>query len=276
MKQLEKAKNETIKTDNIYFEYFDDLNEVIEYKKINTNDIKGVTRVSDHSWFQAVNYGLIGVPTGIDLNVATLRFASLLSLFYDGNLDYVVKMYSEELLSECTFYEFEKNGVKEYFLAGDGNHRTMTAKLIGVETITVGKIYRYSFNQDKYDLYKQNHLCRKKFDEFIKNSSFSTKDFYNENWIYRNEEMIVKEPFNWKYKYSSALVEIQNYHETIDYLMLLDSNIKKYSKLFKSLPQWILNIILFINEANSIENIPSKAKVITANEALLKFKNKQP
>ncbi|MBO0468007.1 hypothetical protein JZO73_10750 [Enterococcus plantarum] len=275
LKQLEKSKNEIIQTKDMYFEYFDNLNEVLENKKINTNDIKGVTRVFHHSWFQAVNYGLIGVPPGIELNVVTLRFASLLSLFYDGNLDYVFKMYSEELLCGCKFYEFEKNGVKEYFLAGDGNHRTMTAKLIGVETITVGKIYRYSFNKGKHDLYKQNLSCRKKFDEFIKNSSFSTKDFYGENWIYRNEEMIVKGPFNWNYRYSNALEEIQNYHETIEYLTLLESHIKKYYKIFKFSPKWVLKIILFINESNSKENISSKAKAISANEALLSFGNKQ-
>ncbi|WP_132981491.1 hypothetical protein [Pediococcus pentosaceus] len=140
--------------------YYDDTGKTAENIQIPVSQIRGVSRISSYSWFKLLEYSLLGVPSFIPLdsfNLNRISFLNWVSTLAKTNLQTINEIYQKADTLEFSCYE--KNGIKEYYGINDGNHRTITAKIYGLQELPARRVNYYVFNDAKYQefqLYKKH------------------------------------------------------------------------------------------------------------------------
>lgn len=141
--------------------------------------IKGVNRMKNFTWFDLLNYGAVGAPQNIrdrdDFNVNSNSFWGILSWLENNSLEEVKNMY--ESTDRIQFYCFQKGDTKEYYLIGDGNHRVVTAKNIGVPCIIAENVDVYEYNEEEHRTYEGYKRKEEKLYEIIGELRLSLTDY---------------------------------------------------------------------------------------------------
>lgn len=160
--KVEKAKKipEEYK---IYYDYKKTVNNVI----IPVSKIKGVSRVSGYSWFELLNACVLRVPIdqGKRLNLDPRKFLSLLNLIKNRNSKNLNEIYLNFDYINFSCYKREMHS--DYYVSGQGNHRTITAKNFGVEFLKVSRVHYYEFNDDKYQEYQLYQAKKQEFGKLL-------------------------------------------------------------------------------------------------------------
>ncbi|KZU18131.1 hypothetical protein [Lactiplantibacillus plantarum] len=158
--------------------YYDDTGKTAENIQIPVSQIRGVSRISGYSWFKLLEYSLLGVPSFIPLdsfNLNRISFLNWVSTLAKTNLQTINEIYQKADTLEFSCYE--KNGIKEYYGINDGNHRTITAKIYGLQELPARRVNYYEFNDDKYQEYQMYKAKKKEFGKLLERLGLFV-DFY--------------------------------------------------------------------------------------------------
>ncbi|WP_088271964.1 hypothetical protein [Enterococcus wangshanyuanii] len=72
---------------DLYY-YYNDKNQVVNDRLVPVKDIVGVSRVVDFSWFDILNYSILGLAkSDYEINIEQIRFLRQLLLLEENNLD---------------------------------------------------------------------------------------------------------------------------------------------------------------------------------------------
>lgn len=140
-----------------YLWYYD-KGQTKNHVTIPVSQIKGVSRLSGYSWFELLNYSVLGVPPDIPLqsfNLNKIKFLNLLLLLETKDTRTVKQAYQKK--DDITFHCYVKGDAKEYY-GSEGNHRTITAKIYGWDVLKAQSVDYHVFNEQKYhelQLYKK-------------------------------------------------------------------------------------------------------------------------
>lgn len=134
-----------------------DKEEDIENTLIPVSQIKGISRPEkEFTWFDLMNYGATCVPPGVDeqaLNVDKLKFLDFLFWLEEEGIDYVQSMFEKK--ANIDFVCYQKENTKEYYQITNGNHRVITAKVLGITWVNASLVKVYNFNMEKYREYER-------------------------------------------------------------------------------------------------------------------------
>lgn len=137
-------------------------------------DIRGISRVSNQSWFDIVNYALQGEHHSKEINISPKKLRNLLSSLEERGLENFKRSlaYPNEIgkSSDIDFDLYKRGNQDYYFLCNQGNHRTTVSKIIGAEQIKAHHVYVYEFDDEKYHSYIQYKKVKKSFHDQLANT----------------------------------------------------------------------------------------------------------
>lgn len=134
-----------------YKSYYDYTGKTADNVQVPVTQIKCVSRISGYSWFKLLEYSILGVPTNIFLrsfNLNQKKILSCLTLLKNTNLQSVNRAYQG--INDISMNCYEKKGRRGYYETGQGNHRTITAKVYGLHDLKARTVYYYMFIDAKY------------------------------------------------------------------------------------------------------------------------------
>lgn len=239
---IEKAKNETSDSDRKFYLTYDPCDVTLDMPKIDVDLIKGVHRVHDVSWFDIVQSALEGDPKDHDLNISSLRFMKLLNLFTEGDFEYVKEKFENELFLDCTFISFEDALEKKYFISDDGNHRTILAKLLGIERIRVRTVKIYNRNDQKYLLMEMYNREKINLITWIKVHNYDIDDDFSPKIICYNQQFIFNFPFSSEFNFLNTKDELKKSKQILVKLEEIERLRLRYRFYFKFIPKKLLEI----------------------------------
>ncbi|HAP5211063.1 TPA: hypothetical protein IUZ20_002922 [Enterococcus faecalis] len=187
---IEANKIDIAKSNSEYYYFYDSVTDKkAEDVLIPLDKVKGISRVSDYSWFTIFRYLSEGIPKDMpweEFNLNTNSFNRLMEIIHQGGKeafdDFCKKAY------HISFACFEKNGESEYFQTSDGNHRVIIAKNLGIAEINATTVNYYKFNPIKY---RQYSIFNKLYSELLNNAEkagFKTLKDYSQIGIFLDKE----------------------------------------------------------------------------------------
>lgn len=165
---IQEGKNEIASIAGEKLIYYDEAKGEVADVLVPISQIKGVSRISDFTWFDLLNYGAAGLPENIapkDFNLNTNSFLGVLSWLEGNEIEEVKNMYknTSNIHLDC----FQNKGMKEYYQHTDGNHRVITAKVIGIREIRARSVQFYEYNKKKHNIYQMYKDKEKQLIEMI-------------------------------------------------------------------------------------------------------------
>jgi len=155
--------------------YYDKTGKERENVLVSTSNIKGINRCKDFTWFDLLNYGAAGAPRSVrendNFNINSLSFRFVLGWLEEKSLEEVKEMYKDT--EQIEFKCFKNGDEKEYYLRGEGNHRVVVAKNIGVPEIIARSVITYEYNPQKYTLYLSYEKQKERLKELVKELDLS-------------------------------------------------------------------------------------------------------
>lgn len=235
---INKMKEEKIiwlsDMDEYFFLYYDHLH-TKENKSIPVSKIGKTCRMNKHNttWFDAIDY--YNYKDGIDL--AGVRIRVCLDFLCKDGLEETKRRYERYLLSDAICRYYDRDDV--YFIRGDCNHRTITAKNINVENAVFKKVELLYFNIEKFN---QTQALKKElnlFYDYVKCSIFIFDAEFNSTKY--NSKYIKNYPLPPKYRMNSSEINlyINKVKDYIEYHRILE---KRYFKF-----KWITKLPNFLH-----------------------------
>ncbi|MCA5014037.1 MULTISPECIES: hypothetical protein [unclassified Enterococcus] len=161
---LKSSKEQFSLEDRELYNYYHYKDRVENDKLVPVKNIEGVSRVVDFSWFNILNYSILGVAQkDYDINIEQSRFLKQLLLLEENNIEGLQNMYNNT--GNISFLAFQNEDEIKYFQCIDGNHRSILAKVLGLKTIRASDIYYYEYNAENFRLY---NIYKKEETDFLK------------------------------------------------------------------------------------------------------------
>lgn len=232
--------------------YYDEKEGEVKGVLVPISEIKGVSRISGFTWFDLLNYGATGLPRNIDrqdFNLNTNSFLGVLSWLEGNEIEEVQNMYmnTDNIHLDCYRY----NNKNEYYQHTDGNHRVITAKVIGIRKIRARSVQVYEYNEQKYNAYQMYKEKDKKLSEVIEELGLLLKiTKRNDRRVILDIDDWYENLFHFTYKdqdLTSDFSRIYVMDSEIDQCMERLNKIKKdaymYYSIYKLLPEKLRNFI---------------------------------
>lgn len=241
-------------------------NKIIEVK-----DIQGVSRAEGVSWFDLMNYGILGSPTR-EFNLVQLRFLRQLFLLEEYGIEGIQEIYNTT--PNISFRAYHRGSEVKYFQITDGNHRTINARVLGLKTIFSDTIYHYDFCEKDYS----NFIKYKESDENLKKvleqSSFENKYGYIifDSIVY---QQLARYPFDSrKFKNNSfeVIQMIENARVIKKRIIKIENKANFYYKIYGLFPKKLLQVrkLLFSWKISTSINEKDISKMIALNKIIEK------
>lgn len=227
-------------------EFYYDEKEKLEEILIPLSMVKGVSRIEGFSWFDMLNYGVMGLPSNIstyDFNLSTVRFLNIMKWLEENDLNAVKNMFINT--GNIRFLCFKNGEKEEYYQVTDGNHRVITAKVLGISHIKAKYVHVYEYNAEKHHAYK-----------FFKEKEKEAQGIIGELGLtYGNPVVLDTEGwfgvvFNFTYDEYSLIWDfsridtmIAEMNELLERLNKIKENAAMYFSIYKLLPGRIRNFI---------------------------------
>lgn len=203
--------------------------------------VKGVSRMEQLSWFDMLNYGSTCLPEGIssgEFNLSTDRFLNVLKWLDENDLNETRNRF---INTGNIHFDCFKNGDKEeYYQHTDGNHRVITAKVLGIDEIRARRVYVYEYNAEKHKSYKIYKEREKKAQEIVEELGLEfdygnrvilhTEDYYELVYQFTYDEHSLGHDFS---RIDTMIAEMD---ELLNRLNTIKEKIDKYYRIYKILP----------------------------------------
>ena len=239
---IDKMKNKILMDHKNYYHDFEDTYKNTYKKLVPLNKVIGVSR------------GTVG--DSVYENVRKMKKVERKKERFEACFEYLEKMPLEELKKsyekltrpvKMVYYECDD----EYFLTGDGNHRTLTAMLVGSEYI-LAKVTRVKCDlekrkkfipskeiENKYNIVKlRKHMCNNIKYSIVFKDDEGEYTIYGYPMIEKNEDFF-------------------EYLKRID--KILDNDLKKIN-FVRRLPKIVQNIILIGDKNNRVKQYITRYK----------------
>lgn len=199
---IDKSKQEIINKQPDFYLYTEYVKRIDKKQKVYLKDVCCPARDLNHNttWFKVLKWAIYGYPKAhrVSMNInSTYNLLSLLEDFKYQKLKGYYENY-EGSFSLFSFIEIQDDSEDNKLIqVGDGNHRMILAKVIGVEYVYADKIDVYIVNQQKKIVYDQIKHKEAEIMEYVSNSNLF---FFNDNFqisIYckKGYSLTIYEPF---------------------------------------------------------------------------------
>ena len=253
---IDKMKNKILVARKDYYHDFEDTYKNTYKKLVPLNKVIGVSR------------GTVG--DSVYENVRKMKKVERKKERFEACFEYLEKMPLEELKKsyekltrpvKMVYYECDD----EYFLTGDGNHRTLTAMLVGSEYI-LAKVTRVKCDlekrkkfipskeiENKYNIVKlRKHMCNNIKYSIVFKDDEGEYTIYGYPMIEKNEDFF-------------------EYLKRID--KTLDNDLKKIN-FVRRLPKIVQNIILIGDKNNRVKQYITRYKNNRVKQYITRYKKK--
>lgn len=216
------------------------------------SEIKGINRVSGFTWFDILNYGATGVPESVSsqgFNINSNSFWGVLSWLEKNTLNDVKYMYMNT--DNIEFKCLKKGDSKEYYLLGDGNHRIVTAKNIGIPLVISKNVEVYEYNEKKHNAYKLYQRKYKELDEMIDDLGLlSEPSFRKANQIVLDIDDRFEVLFTFTYEEDDLIYDflridtmISEVDSLIERLYKIKKNSDMFYRVYKMFPEKLRRLV---------------------------------
>lgn len=234
--------------------YYDNIGEVDTNVLVPVDQIEGVSRVSQFTWFDILNHSILGnAKEKYNMNIEQLRFLKQLVILEENGLEEMQNIYNQT--GNISFVGFRNRTGVKYYQCVDGNHRVIIAKNLGLKTIKASKVYWHDFNKKNYSLYLIYKESEKEFCTFIKETYFEIVEnlfvFSKKQVVLdlldfcEKHEKIGDYPFDiyeLKKDYDSVFEMINEAEKMKRKIEMINKNAKRYHFFYRRLPRKFLEV----------------------------------
>lgn len=259
---IDTSKEEIAQKEKLEYKfYYDDTGKTAENIQIPVSQIKGVSRISGYSWFKLLEYSLLGVPSFIPLdsfNLNRISFLNWVSTLAKTSLQNINEIYQKADTLEFSCYE--KNGIKEYYGINDGNHRTITAKIYGLQELPARRVNYYVFNDAKYQEFQLYKKQKKEAEQLLTSLGLFVDEL--DFIIFKGQDVYIRVaefPFEEVYRPVSEMIQEMDQVKTM--LQRVYKKADLYQKLYQHFPTKLRKIVYYFAEnsdSNQLEKRLSK------------------
>lgn len=167
---INSRTNKSLSNQDLYC-YYNRTEREITNVKVPLDQVEGISRVSGYSWFDILDYSILGIAQKkYDINIDQSKFLGQLLLLEKNGRSGLQEMYNKT--SNISFIAFKNGDEVQYFQCTDGNHRVTVAKILGLKTIRARNVSYYEYDREKHRLFKIYNEERKKFQTFLDTTDF--------------------------------------------------------------------------------------------------------
>lgn len=282
---LIKAQNSKVDYHFEFDYYYDYVEKQTDLAWVDTDFIYAPARSGNqgYSWYDLLKWGVYGVPKDQEINVAAIRFYDLLDNLTKMSFEELQKLYEDGQsgLSSYNFTKYEKKGEAPIYIgSGDGTHRIILAKVLGINYVTSNRIYRYEFNNYKYKVYQELKLIIKKINDFIDNSTVFKliEDDDNNKYVSINVKeftymgVLLEEVSGYIFnknidRYVNYVEKLKHYYK---HLQNIENAYNKEINAYKYVPKNLLNHLSLAHRDIYLEELDEKEQLFIKKVKIMK------
>lgn len=174
--EIDSNKHEVVKYPKKEFEYcYEEVGEDTEVRKVPMNAVHKCARVENQnngvSWYYHLNGRFF--DKNYTLNFEKERFSELFREWQHMNISEVRNLYEERptTFNKFAFIKYiDEDGREYYYQDGDGSHRLITGKIIGVKHVFQSRSTVYKADREKLRLFRKVQDIENKRDTFLSTS----------------------------------------------------------------------------------------------------------